>query len=67
MTTELRLSVSVDEANLILKGLGKLPFAQVFSLVAKLQEQARAQLAAGDGPAPATGGSASTGDVANAR
>jgi hypothetical protein len=41
---ELHLTVTVDEANLILKGLGHLPFAKVWALVAKVQEQARAQM-----------------------
>lgn len=41
---ELQLSVTVEEANLILKGLGRLPFAKVWALVAKVQEQAREQM-----------------------
>ncbi|WP_437322470.1 hypothetical protein [Sorangium sp. So ce394] len=42
---EIHLSVTVDEANLILEGMGLLPFARVYALVAKLQQQAREQLA----------------------
>ncbi|WP_437787391.1 hypothetical protein [Sorangium sp. So ce1097] len=42
---ELQLSVTVDEANLILEGVGLLPFARVYALVAKVQQQAREQLA----------------------
>ena len=45
---ELTLTVSVDEANLILEALGDLPFAKVFALVGKIQEQARQQLNGGD-------------------
>jgi len=43
---EIKMSVTVDEANLILEGLGQLPFARVYALVAKLQDQARGQLEA---------------------
>ena len=41
---ELELKVTIDEANLILEGLGNLPFAKVFALVAKIQEQAARQI-----------------------
>jgi len=41
---ELELKITIDEANLILEGLGNLPFAKVFALVAKIQEQAARQL-----------------------
>ena len=41
---EITLKVTIDEANLILEGLGQLPFARVYGLVAKLQEQAARQL-----------------------
>ena len=47
---ELTFKVTVDEANLILEGLGLLPFAKVFTLVAKLQSQAQEQLNGGDLP-----------------
>lgn len=49
----LTLDVSVDQANLILEGLGKLPFAQVYELIAQLQKQARTQLARPAAAAPA--------------
>ena len=42
--SEINLQVTIDEANVILEGLGQLPFARVFALVAKLQEQAAQQL-----------------------
>ena len=35
---ELELKITIDEANLILEGLGNLPFAKVFALVAKIQD-----------------------------
>ena len=62
---ELDFKVTVDEANLILEGLGHLPFKQVFQLVAKLQQQASEQLGrsaelsaeGAEAPAPALGGS----------
>ncbi len=41
---DLELKVTIDEANLILEGLGNLPFAKVFALVAKIQEQAARQI-----------------------
>lgn len=41
---EITLEVTIDEANLVLEGLGQLPFARVYGLVAKLQEQAARQL-----------------------
>jgi hypothetical protein len=56
---EINFTVTVDEANLILRGIGLLPFAEVYQLVAKLQHQAGRQLEreAGNGeerrPAPA--------------
>jgi hypothetical protein len=37
-------TVTLDEANLILEGIGLLPFGKVYMLVSKLQEQAREQL-----------------------
>lgn len=41
---EVTLKISIDEANLILEGLGLIPFARVYGLVNKLQSQASAQL-----------------------
>lgn len=41
---ELNLKVTIDEANLILEGLGSLPFAKVYALVGKIQAQADQQL-----------------------
>lgn len=47
---DLKLTVTVDEANLILEGLGNLPFAKVYSLVGKIQQQASEQLEGGELP-----------------
>jgi hypothetical protein len=41
---EINFKVTIDEANLILEGLGLIPFAKVYALVAKIQEQAQQQL-----------------------
>jgi hypothetical protein len=41
---EINLTVTVDEANLILEGLGNLPFSKVYALVGKIQDQAGRQL-----------------------
>jgi hypothetical protein len=56
---EINFTVTIDEANLILRGIGLLPFAEVYQLVAKLQQQAGRQLERDTGngeerrPAPA--------------
>ena len=42
--SEIELKVTIDEANLILEGLGQMPFARVEGGGAKLQEQAAQQL-----------------------
>ena len=44
---ELVFKVSIDETNLILEGLGHLPFARVYALVEKVQRQASEQLKGG--------------------
>lgn len=41
---QLEFKVSIEETNLILQGLGHLPFAQVYRLVEKLQGQAGEQI-----------------------
>jgi len=41
---QITLSCTIEEANLILEGLGLIPFAKVYSLVNKLQQQASQQL-----------------------
>ncbi|MFA0964171.1 hypothetical protein AB9P05_20345 [Roseivirga sp. BDSF3-8] len=44
----LALRVSLDEANLIMKALGELPFKDVYELIGKLNEQANNQLKPGE-------------------
>jgi hypothetical protein len=41
---EINFTVTIDEANLILKGIGLLSFVEVYQLVAKLQQQAGQQI-----------------------
>jgi hypothetical protein len=41
---QLEFQLSIEEANLILEGLGHLPFARVYRLVEKLQRQAGEQM-----------------------
>lgn len=43
-TKKLQFEVELDEANLILKALGKLPFEEVYDLIGKLNSQANNQL-----------------------
>ena len=58
---ELNLKLTIDEANHVLEGLGRLPFAQVYSLVAKIQAQAAEQLGQEiDEPGPSQEGSSPT-------
>jgi hypothetical protein len=37
-------TLTADEANIVLQGLSNLPFAQVFKLIGKIQEQAEKQM-----------------------
>ena len=43
---EINLKLAVDDVNMILEGVGALPFARVYLLVGKIQEQAAEQLRA---------------------
>ena len=53
MQKELQLHFSPDEVNLVLEGLGNLPFVKVYQLIGKIQEQASRQVSADNGQAPA--------------
>ena len=44
MMRKITLSLSINEMNLILEGLGQMPYARVFSLVENLQKQAAEEL-----------------------
>lgn len=53
---DIQLRLTLDELNLILEGVGNLPFARVFALVGKIQAQAAEQIQAAQsapGAAPA--------------
>ena len=41
---EITFTVTIDEANIIFKGLGRMPFQEVYQLIGKLNEQANRQL-----------------------
>ena len=41
---EIDLKLTIEETNLILEALGELSFKRVFNLIAKIQNQAGAQL-----------------------
>ena len=41
---EIQISLSIDEANILLEALGKQPFNQVFQIIGKIQQQASIQL-----------------------
>ena len=41
---EITLKLAIDDVNMILEGVGTLPFARVYALVGKIQEQAARQL-----------------------
>lgn len=44
----LTFTLSINEANLIFRGLGQLPFSEVYELIGKLNEQANTQLRTGN-------------------
>lgn len=52
---ELKLTITIDEANLILDALGNQPFHKVFALIGKIQQQAATQLDDQRGEAPVGG------------
>lgn len=45
---ELTLTLSIDDINLMLEALGGLPFARVYALIGRMQEQAAVQLRASE-------------------
>ncbi|HWN70700.1 MAG TPA: hypothetical protein VNM90_23830 [Haliangium sp.] len=40
----IKLELNIEEINMILEALGQLPFARVYTLIGRIQEQAHAQL-----------------------
>lgn len=63
---DIELTLTVGDVNLILEGLGNLPFAKVYALVGKIQEQAAPQIASANAPV-ADGASAPRAPLAAAR
>jgi hypothetical protein len=53
MQKEIKLQFTADEINVILEGLGNLPFIKVYQLIGKIQEQASLQVQDDHGEAPA--------------
>ena len=51
---ELKLTLTVNETNLILKALGNMPFNQVTELVGKIHSQAQQQLTSTEEPVTVT-------------
>jgi hypothetical protein len=43
---DINLTLNIDDVNVILEGLGNLPFAKVYTLVGKIQGQAAEQIRA---------------------
>jgi hypothetical protein len=41
---EIKLELAIEDVNLILEALGSLPFARVYTLIGKIQQQAAQQL-----------------------
>ncbi len=50
--SEISLKLSVEEANLVLEGLGNLPFVKVHELIRKIHDQASRQLQSPEVPTP---------------
>ncbi len=53
---EIVLRLSLADVNLILEGIGALPFARVFGLVGRIQSQTAEQLQAAQPPKGPSGG-----------
>ena len=51
-TNHIKLDLSIEDTNLILEALGALPFAQVYTLIGRIQERARQQIAEPSEPRP---------------
>ena len=44
MEQKIKFDLTIDEANLVLASLAKMPFEQVFNLIGKLKQQADEQM-----------------------
>jgi len=47
---EIVLNLTPEEINIVLEGIGNLPFVKVYNLIGKIQAQASAQLGSGGIP-----------------
>jgi len=47
---DIDLQLTADEINLILEGLGSMPFVKVYALIGKIQQQASGQLSRASEP-----------------
>lgn len=56
MAEEITLKLTPEEINLVLEGIGNLPFIRVYNLVGKIQQQAAAQLHAQPSPTDPSSG-----------
>lgn len=52
---DLEFQLSVQEANLVIKALGQLPFNQVNELIGKIHQQASTQISSGAGSVSTNG------------
>ena len=57
---EITLKLQPEEVNIILEGVGNLPFVKVYNLIGKIQSQASTQLNAENSPPEICGDEAST-------
>jgi len=44
MEKEVKISLTFEEVNIVLKALGNLPFNQVYEIIGKIHEQANQQI-----------------------
>jgi hypothetical protein len=50
--TTIQLSLTLEETNTVLEALGQMPYARVYLLIAKIQQQATTHLQEDQYPAP---------------
>ena len=55
---DIQLRLSIDDLNLVLEGVGNLPFAKVYALVARIQAQAAEQIQSAQAAQAAAAGGA---------
>jgi hypothetical protein len=59
----IKLSISIENVNLILEGLGNLPYAKVYNAVANIQQQASEQIEPAKAPQDEVNTETATGDA----